>query len=104
MSEEVEELKRRLEQLEIERQREVLQVTSELEAVRKEATATLQKMMDAEVGYAAERANQDILHQTTVNATESMYRSCIDELTSEVEKLKMENFNLKEALKASQND
>ena len=104
MSEEVEELKRRLEQLEIERQREVLQVTSELEAVRKEATATLQKMMDSEAEYAAERASQVFLQQATDNAKESMYRSCIDELNAEVERLKMENLNLKEALKASQNN
>ena len=104
MSEEVEDLKQQLESLEIERQREVLQVTSELEAVRKEATATLQKMMDSEAEYAAERAKQVFLQQATDNAKESMYRSCIDELNAEVERLKMENLNLKEALKASQNN
>jgi len=100
MSEELEELKRQLEL----REREVAHITSELESARKEATATLQKMMDSEAEYAAERAKQVFLQQATDNAKESMYRSCIDELNAEVERLKMENLNLKEALKASQNN
>jgi len=100
MSEELEELKRQLEL----REREVAHITSELESARKEATATLQKMLDFEADQACERASKEFLHQSTVKAIESIYQSICDEMTAEVERLKMENLNLKEALKASQNN
>ena len=84
MSEEVEELKRQLDILEIEREREdgllncensaamcerVLElgnVTAALGAVRKEAAETVQKMLDLEAVQTCERAKQELLHQSHV--------------------------------------
>ncbi len=122
MSEEAEELKRQLELLEvkhqgevglleqqmtaevIEKELELAKVNAEMETVRKEATETLQKMLDLEADHAAERAKQAYLHQVTEEAIKCMHQSCIDELTAETKRLKRENLDLEEALKASQNN